>query len=208
MTESPQRRRGGAGEPRDRDGGGGDGENEPGRHAENRLGPRPERRIPDLESQAARQTRKPFSPEHSGEGSQPVLEKQQQPCFCGKKEEGSPPSLYCVFALSRAPHWRPRGLQPAGSSAPGCSRQESWRGLRLLLWGSFPRSQGSSPPSPAPAGGFFITEPPGTPPTLSPPGKVLMQNINSHVSTHICVYVCVHICANKYIYMYSYREEN
>lgn len=164
LTESPQGRRGGAGEPRDRDGGGGDGEKSWRRRAENSSGPRPERRIPDLESQAARQTRKPFSPEHSGEGSQPALEK---PCFCGKKEERSRHHS-TVCTLSRVPHWATLWTAARRLLCPGAPGRNPGGGC-VSSSGDLPPPQGSSPPSPAPAGGFLITEPPGTPPHLVNP---------------------------------------
>ena len=47
----------------------------------------------------------------------------------------------------------------------GFSRQEYWSGLHFLLQGNLPNSgiKSASPASPALAGGFFTTEPPGKP---------------------------------------------
>ena len=123
---------------------------------ENRSGLRPERQSPDLESQAATQTRKPFSTEQSGEASQPALERQQQPCSCGKKEERSPHSSMRVCSIE--PHSvRPQGLWPARPAVRGILQAGILEGLPFPPPGDLP-AQGSSPPSPALAGGFFITQ--------------------------------------------------
>ena len=49
-----------------------------------------------------------------------------------------------------------------GSSVHGVFRQEYWSGLPFPLPGDLPDS-GIKPASPALAGGFFTTEPPGKP---------------------------------------------
>ena len=54
---------------------------------------------------------------------------------------------------------------PLGSSVHGILRQERWNGLPFPSPGDFPNLgiEPASPPSPALAGRFFTTEPPGKP---------------------------------------------
>ena len=59
-------------------------------------------------------------------------------------------------------------LQPLGLKSPlsmGLSRQEYWNGLPFTLLGDLldPGIEPTFPASPALAGGFFTTEPPGKP---------------------------------------------
>ena len=168
LTESPQRRRGGAGgwgaSPTEMEGEAAERTSRRSR-AENRSGPRPERQSPDLESQAARHTRKPFSAEHSGEASQPALEKQPQPGFCGRNKNGAH-AHFTTPACSVLSHSvRPHGLQPARLLCPWDSPGQSPGGgchfllqgtppprgclLHLLHWqlGSLSRSHLGSPPT-------------------------------------------------------------
>ena len=56
----------------------------------------------------------------------------------------------------------PMDFSPPGSSVHGISRQEYWSGLPFPSPGDLP-DPGIEPVSPALAGGFFTTEPPGKP---------------------------------------------
>ena len=55
----------------------------------------------------------------------------------------------------------PVDCSPPGSSVHGFPRQEYWNGLPFLSPGDLPNIR-IEPRSPALAGGFFTTEPPGT----------------------------------------------
>ena len=63
----------------------------------------------------------------------------------------------------------PMDCSPPGSSSMGFSRQEYWSGLSLPPPGelSNPETEITSPASPALAGGFFTTEPPRKPMTIT-----------------------------------------
>ena len=66
-------------------------------------------------------------------------------------------SLSCVRVLATL------GLQPTGSSVEFSGRQECWRGLLFPLPGDLPDPgiELAFPESPALAGGFLTTAPPG-----------------------------------------------
>ena len=58
--------------------------------------------------------------------------------------------------------WDPKGCSPPGSMSMEFSRQDYWGGFPFPSPGDLPNS-GIEPGSPALAGGFFTTEPPGKP---------------------------------------------
>ena len=82
----------------------------------------------------------------------------------GNREEGNTfyIFMFCVFMLSRddsATPWTAAGQAPL---SVGFSRPECWSGLPFPPPGDLP-NPGMEPASPALAGGFFTTEPPGKP---------------------------------------------
>ena len=69
----------------------------------------------------------------------------------------------CACALSRVqPFVTPRTVTHQASLSMGFPRQESWSGLPFPTPGNLP-NPGMEPRSPALAGGFSATEPPGKP---------------------------------------------
>ena len=67
-----------------------------------------------------------------------------------------------LVAKSCPSHCNPMDCSPPGSSVPGIFRQEYWSGLPFPSPGDLP-DPGIEPASPALAGGFFTTLPPGKP---------------------------------------------
>ena len=86
---------------------------------------------------------------------------------------------YCVCVQSSLTLCDPVDCSLPGSSVQGFFKQEYWSGL------PFPPPQNLPDPgikltSPALAGGFFMTD---------PPGKPQRKNTPNHTCTHICVLV-------------------
>ena len=76
---------------------------------------------------------------------------------------------------------------PPGTTVHGISQQQYWSGLLFPSPGDLP-NPGIKPASPALAGGFFTTEPPGnpTPPiTAHPHGMSQFLKFNLSIYTHI-----------------------
>ena len=84
--------------------------------------------------------------------------------ICASTSTARCESSLCVLSRSVVSNYLlPHGVQP-----PLCmefSRQEYWSGLTFPSPGDLP-NQGIKPTSPAQAGGFFTTEPPGKPTLL------------------------------------------
>ena len=91
---------------------------------------------------------------------------------------------YTPACLVMSNSLRPHGLQP--TSLMGFSRQEYWSGLPGDL--PDPGVEPTSLASPALAGGFFTTEPPGKP---YMPGRHLKQPV---VFFKCQLYIYIHFC--------------
>ena len=93
----------------------------------------------------------------------------------------------CLVAKSCLTLWDPMDYSPLGSSVRGISQARILEWVTISSPGDLP-NPGIKPASPALAGGFFTTEPPGnpTPPiTAHPHGMSQFLKFNLSIYTHI-----------------------
>ena len=81
--------------------------------------------------------------------------------ICLKKKKKRPYVVVVAWSLSHVQLYDSIDDSPLGSMSMGFPRQEYWSGLPFPSPEDHPNPQ-TEPRSPALAGGFFITEPPGT----------------------------------------------
>ena len=86
----------------------------------------------------------------------------------------------------------PRAVAPQGSSVYGISRQEHWTGLPLPPPGDLPHP-GIESVSPALAGRFFTTEPPGKPISYS---HLCNTHTNKLYSKCLCIFIVIMLLYN------------
>ena len=115
--------------------------------------------------------------------------KRRQTCDCGSEESRG--LCVCVSCSVVSDSLRPHGLVACQASlSVGFSRQEYWSGLFFLSPGDLP-NPGIKPMSPASAGGFFTTQPPGRPILLP---SLLSKFDNFHTTSLIHLELSCFLC--------------